>query len=135
TGRTPGIWRAGHDVLLVEGQPLAGAPAGSAVVITGSADAGGALDSAAITGKVVFLAYGPGLNAIAPKVLPLRPLAVMLVAAFPDSIWAKLPGHEASVSVRNPSAGDGAEGPAVFVVRTATAGALLAQGGASADSL
>ncbi|OLE50541.1 MAG: hypothetical protein AUG74_22530, partial [Bacteroidetes bacterium 13_1_20CM_4_60_6] len=135
TGRTPGIWRAGHDVLLVEGQPRAGAPAGPAVVITGSADAGGALDSAAITGKVVFLAYGPGLNAIAPRVLSLRPLAVMLVAAFPDSIWAKLPGHETSVSVRNPSAGDGAEGPAVFVVRTATAGSLFAQGGVSPDSL
>src|SRR5438477_127375 len=64
TARTPGIWRAGQEVLLVEGQPPAGAPAAPAVVITGSADAGGALDSAAVTGKVVFLAYGPGLNAI-----------------------------------------------------------------------
>src|SRR6266700_4544997 len=98
--RTPGSWRAGQDVLLVEGQPPAGAPAAPAVVITGSADAAGALDSTAVTGKVVFLAYGPALNAIAPKVLPLRPLAVMLVAAFPDSIWAKLPGHAASVCLR-----------------------------------
>src|SRR5438128_1962336 len=135
TSRTPGSWRAGQDVLLVEGQPPAGAPAASAVVITGSADAAGALDSAAVTGKVVFLAYGPGLNAIAPKVLPLRPLALMLVAAFPDSIWAKLPGHAASVSVRNPSSESGPAIPAVFVVRTATAGALLTQGGATADSL
>ena len=135
TARTPGIWRAGQEVLLVEGQPPAGAPAAPAVVITGSADAGGALDSAAVTGKVVFLAYGPGLNAIAPKVLALRPLAVMLVAAFPDSIWAKLPGHAASVSVRNPNSESGPAIPAVFVVRTATAGALLAQGGARADSL
>src|SRR5437773_1708656 len=135
TARTPGIWRAGQEVLLVEGQPPAGAPAAPAVVITGSADAGGALDSAAVTGKVVFLAYGPGLNAIAPKVLALRPLAVMLVAAFPDSIWAKLPGHAASVSVRNPNSESGPAIPAVFVVRTATAGGLLAQGGATADSL
>jgi len=133
--RTPGSWRAGQDVLLVEGQPPAGAPAAPAVVITGSADAAGALDSTAVTGKVVFLAYGPALNAIAPKVLPLRPLAVMLVAAFPDSIWAKLPGHAASVSVRNPSSESGPAIPGVFVVRTATAGALLAQGGATADSL
>src|SRR5881397_4188514 len=73
TGGTPGIWRAGQDVLLVEGQPLAGAVAGPAAVITGSADAGGALDSAGVTGKIVFLAYGPGLNAIASKVLALRP--------------------------------------------------------------
>ena len=135
TSRTPGTWRAGQDVLLVEGQPPAGAATGPAVVITGSADAGGTLDSAAVTGKVVFLAYGPGLSAIAPKVLPLRPLAIMLVAGFPDSIWAQLPGHQASVSVRNPSVESGPAIPAVFAVRTATAGALFAQGGVSPDSL
>ena len=135
TGRTPGVWHAGQDVLLVEGQPPAGAAAGTVVVITGSADAGGTLDSAAVTGKIVFLAYGPGLTTIAPKILPLRPLAIMLVAAFPDSIWAKLPGHVASVSVRNPSAESGPTVPAVFAVRTATAGSLFAQGGVSPDSL
>ncbi len=135
TSRTPGVWRAGQDVLLVEGQPPAGAAAGPAVVITGSADAGGALDSAAVTGKTVFLAYGPGLNAIATKILPLRPLAVVLVAGFPDSIWAKLPGHAASVSVRNPSSASGPQVPAVLAVRTPTAGALFAQGGVSVDSL
>ena len=98
-------------------------------------DAGGALDSTAVTGKIVFLAYGPGLNTIAAKVLPLRPLAIVLVAGFPDSIWAKLPGHEASVSVRNPSAESGPAVPAVFALRTATAGALFTQGGVSPDSL
>src|SRR3989454_1973397 len=135
-GRTPGIWHAGEDVLLVEGQAPAGAAAAvPAVVITGSADAGGTLDSAGVTGKIVFLAYGPGLNAIVPKGLPLRPLALLLVAAFPDSIWAKLPGHEARVSVRNPSVESGPAVPAVFAVRTATAGALFAQGGVSLDSL
>ena len=134
-GHAPGIWRAGQDVLLVDGQPPAAAAAGQAVVITGSAQAGGALDSAAVTGKVLFVAYGPELNAIAPKVLPLRPLALVLVAAFPDSIWAKLPGREPTASVRNPSVESGPTIPAVFVVRTATAGALFAQGGASLDSL
>src|SRR2546425_13117405 len=59
----------------------------------------------------------------------------MLVAGFPDSIWARLPGHEVSVSVRNPSAEGGPGVPTVFAVRTATAGALFAQGGVSVDSL
>ena len=135
TGRTPGIWRAGRDVLLVEGAPPAEAAAAPAAVITGSADAGGGLDSAGVTGKIVFLGYGPGLNAIASKVLALRPLAVLLVAGFPDSIWEKLPGHEASVSVRNPSAENGPAVPAVFAVRTATARELFVQGGLSLDSL
>src|SRR5437879_11681616 len=67
TGRTPGMWRGGQDVLLVQGQPPAAAAAGSAAGITGSADAGGALDSAGVTGKIVFLAYGPGLRAIASQ--------------------------------------------------------------------
>src|SRR5213594_3772947 len=35
-GHAPGIWRAGQDVLLVDGQPPAAAAAGQAVVITGS---------------------------------------------------------------------------------------------------
>src|SRR5256886_1292059 len=32
TGRTPGVWHAGQDVLLVEGQPPAGTAAGTALV-------------------------------------------------------------------------------------------------------
>src|SRR5437870_13233595 len=117
TGRTPGMWHGGQDVLLVEGQPLAGAAAGPAVVITGSADAGGTLDSAGVAGKIVFLAYGPGLNAIAATVLPLRPLAIVLVAGFPDSIWASLPGHEVCVSVSHPSSERAPGAAAVSAVR------------------
>jgi hypothetical protein len=135
TGRAPATWRNGQDVLLVEGQPPEAATTGSGVVITGSADAGGALDSAAVTGKVVFVAFGPGVNAIAGKVLPLRPLAVMLVAAFPDSMWERLPGRTSSMRVRNPSEGGGVPVPAVFAVRSATVGPLFTQTGAPPDSL
>jgi hypothetical protein len=59
----------------------------------------------------------------------------MLVAGFPDSIWQRLPGHAASVRVRNPSEGGGLSIPTVFAVRSATAGPLFTQGGASPDSL
>ena len=69
------------------------------------------------------------------KVLPLRPLALLLVADFPDSIWAKLPGHVASVRVRNPSEENGSAIPAVFAVRAATARALFTRAGVPADSL
>src|SRR3989442_771265 len=55
TGRTPGIWRAGQDVLLVQGQPPEGAPAGPPPGITGSAEAGGRPDTAGVTGKVAFV--------------------------------------------------------------------------------
>ena len=134
-GPAPGTWRSGQDVLLVDGQPPAGTVTASAVVVTGSAQTSDTLDSSAVTGKVVFLAYGPGVNAVASKVLPLRPLAVILVAGFPDSIWQTLPGHKVSERVRNPSEGGGVTTPAVFVVRSATAGALFSQGGVNPDSL
>lgn len=134
-GPMPTTWRSGPDVLLVDGQPPAAAAAGAAVVVTGSAQASDTLDAAAVTGKVVFLGYGPGVNAVAAKVLPLRPLAVVLVAGFPDSIWETLPGHKVTERVSNPSEGTGVPTPAVFVVRSATAGALFSQGGVSPDSL
>lgn len=136
TSRTPIAWRVGRDILLVEGQAPTSASSGPAAVITGAADAAGAtLDSTSVSGKVLFVAFGPALNAIAAKVLPLKPLAVVLVAGFPDSVWEKLPGREASVTVRNPSAEGGPAVPPVLAVRTASASTLFAQGGATADSL
>jgi Zn-dependent M28 family amino/carboxypeptidase len=134
-GPAPATWHTGQDVLLIEGQPPTGDSAGAGVVITGSPQGAAALDSSTVRGKVVFLAYGPGVNAVAVKVLPLAPLALMLVADFPDSIWAKLPGHAASVRVRNPSEEGGSAIPAVFAVRAGTARRLFAQAGAPADSL
>jgi Peptidase family M28 len=134
-GPQPATWRSGPDMLLVDGQPPATGAKGSAVIITGSARANDTLEAGAVTGKVVFLAYGPGVNAVAAKVLPLHPLAVILVAGFPDSIWETLPGHKVSERVRNPSEEGGAASPAVIVVRSATAAMLFSQGGASPDSL
>ena len=119
TGRAPATWRSGQDVLLVEGQAPQTKTAGPAAIISGSADSAAPLDSAAVTGKV----------------LPLRPLAVILVAGFPDSIWQRLPGREASVRVRNPSEGGGVAVPAVFAVRSAAVAPLFAQNGVSPDSL
>src|SRR5436309_12925258 len=54
TRRTPGMWRGGQDVLLVEGQAPAGAAAGPAVVTTGAAAARRPLDPAAVTGEIDF---------------------------------------------------------------------------------
>src|SRR4029077_4172652 len=45
-GPTLAPWRSGHDVLLVDGHPPPAATAGSAAVITGSAQASDALDPA-----------------------------------------------------------------------------------------
>jgi hypothetical protein len=134
-GGPPTTWRAGHDVLLIDGMPAAGDATGQAVLFTGSPPGDQGLDSNTVTGKVIFVAFGPALHTIALKLLPLRPLALMLVAGFPDSAWQGLPGHAASVRVRNPNEEGGLAIPAVFAVRAATARALFTQAGLGADSL
>jgi hypothetical protein len=131
----PTTWRAGHDVLLVDGVPSAGDTTGHAMLVTGSPPGDPALDSSSVTGKVVFVAFGPALHTIALKLLPLRPLALMLIADFPDSVWQRLPGHLASAHVRNPNEVGGLAIPAVFAVRAATARALFTRAGLGVDSL
>src|SRR5437870_6559038 len=79
-GPAPGTWRSGQDVLLVDGQPPAGTVTAVPAVVTGSAQTSDTLDSSAVTGQAAFLASGPGVNDVASNVLPLRPLAVILVA-------------------------------------------------------
>jgi Zn-dependent M28 family amino/carboxypeptidase len=135
TGRAPATWRGGREMLLVEGQAPERASTAAAVLITGSPDGAAGLDPTLVSGKAVFVAFGPGLNAIAARIVPLRPLAVILVAGFPDSIWQRLPGRAASVRVHNPAEGDGAAALPVFAVRSTTAAPLFAQGGAPPDSL
>ncbi len=134
-GGPPTVWHAGHDVLLIDGVPTAGDTTGQAVLVTGSPPGDQGLDSSTVTGKVIFVAFGPALHTIALKLLPLRPLALVLVAGFPDSLWQRLPGHAPSVRVRNPSEDGEHAIPAVFAVRTGTARALFTQAGLGADSL
>src|SRR5256886_16165177 len=62
-GPVPATWRAGQDVLLVEGQPPAGDSAGPGVVITGSPQGAGALDSSAGTRKGGRPPDGAGVHA------------------------------------------------------------------------
>ena len=135
SGRAHASWRIGEDVLLIQGEAPAGTASGPVVLVTGNPQRGGALDSAAVTGKLVILSFGPQLNAIAANLLPLRPLAILLVGDLPDSVWAQFPGREGGIRVRNPSEATGLPIPAVFATRITTLEPWLAQAGVSADSL
>ncbi|HEV8398808.1 MAG TPA: M28 family peptidase [Gemmatimonadales bacterium] len=135
TGRATASWRIGQDVLLVQGEAPDRQRTAPVVFVTGNPLAGGALDSAAVAGKVVLLSFGPQLNAIAGKLLPLNPLAILLVGDLPDSVWMQFPGREGGIRVRNPSEGGGLNIPAVFATRTATLGPWLAGVGVNLDSL
>jgi Peptidase family M28 len=134
-GRAPATWRVGRDVLLVQGEAPEGAHTGPAVLITGNPAGGVALDAAAVTGKVVIMSFGPQLNAIAGKLLPLRPLALLLVGDLPDSVWAQFPGREGGIRVRNPAEETGLPIPAVFATRIATLGPWLISAGVRPESL
>ena len=135
TGRWPATWRGGQDVLLIDGLAPERATTGPGVLVTGSVAGNAALDSTAVMGKVVFVALASGFNAVLGRIFPHRPLAVMLVAGVPDTVWQRLPGHTASVRVHNPNEADGVPVPAVFAVRSATVAPLFAQAGVPRDSL
>ncbi len=135
SGRAPANWRVGRDVLLVQGEAPSGAVSGAVVFVTGDPQSGATLDSTAVTGKVVILSFSPRLNAIAVKLLPLRPLAILLVGDLPDSVWAQFPGREGGIRVRNPSEAVGLAVPAVFATRLATLAPWLAQAGVPPESL
>ena len=135
SGRATASWRVGSDVLLVQGEAPSGPVSAPVVVVTGNPQSGGALDSAAVNGKLVILSFGPQLNAIAGKLLPLRPLAILLVGDLPDSLWAQFPGREAGIRVRNPSEEGALPIPAVLATRIGTVGPWLTQAGLSPDSL
>ena len=135
SGRATASWRVGQDVLLVQGEAPAGAVSGPVLFVTGNPQAGGTFDSTAVTGKLVILTFGPQLNAIAVKLLPLRPLAILLVGDLPDSVWAQFPGREGGIRVRNPSEAVGLPIPAVFATRLATLGPWLTQAGVRPESL
>src|SRR5258708_38526754 len=61
TGRAPGIWRGGQDVLLVDGQPPAAAAAGGGAGVTASAPPRGPRAVAAWAGEVLFRGSRTGL--------------------------------------------------------------------------
>src|SRR5258705_4982993 len=132
TGRATASWRIGDDVLLVQGEAPTGKPSAPAVFVTGNPLRGGTLDSAAVAGKLAILSFGPQLNAIAGKLLPPRPLAILLVGDLPDSVWAPVPGRAARIRVRNPGEDVGL---GVFATRIGTVGPSLRRAGVSLDSV
>ncbi len=134
SGRATASWRIGSDILLVQGEAPAGKPSAPVVLVTGNPQRGG-VDSAAVAGKLVIMSFGPQLNAIAVKLLPLKPLAILLVGDLPDSVWAQFPGRESGVRVRNLSEAVGLPVPAIFATRIGTLGPWLTQAGVRIDSL
>jgi hypothetical protein len=135
SGRATARLQVGTDLLWVQGDPPAGPLAAVPVVISGDPRAGGMLDSAMIAGRVAVLAYGPQLNAVATKLLPLRPAAILLLGAFPDTMWEQLPGRAGGTRVTNPNEQSGPSLPAVLVTQATTLAPWLREVGADPDSL
>ena len=135
TGGASAHWSVGQDLLWAQGDPPPAPVVSVPVLVSGDPQAGGSLDSATVAGRVAILGFGPRLNAIASKLLPLKPAAIILVGAFPDSIWEKLPGRTGGVRVTNPNEQTGPSLPAVLVTRSQTVAPWLSQAGVNADSL
>ncbi len=132
TGRAPARWQIGRDMILAEGDTPRGELAGAVTVVAGDPQQGGTLDSAAVTGHIVILALGPTTNAVAGKLLPLRPTAAILLLA--DSLWTKAPGRDATTRVKNPGKQTGLVIPPVLYVQDSAFAPWLTAAGSSLEA-
>ena len=133
TGPAPGRWQLGRDMALGEGQPPNGVLNGGVTLLGGDPRQGGSLDSAAVTGKFVILALGPNTNAVAIRVIPLRPAAAIL--PLPDSLWSKVPGLATERVVNPEEPQDALALPPILYVSERAFAPWLAQAGANRDAL
>lgn len=133
TGAAPQRWTLGQDMKFVQGQPVAARVAEGAVLVTGTPQSGGALDSATVTGKIAIVPIGATGFAGATTLIQRHPAAIVAVLELPDSAWAQFPTVSGKV-VQNPNEGGGVVVPPVLVIRGATARSWLAQAGVNLDS-
>lgn len=134
TGSAPMRWTLGQNMKFLQGRPIADHVAATAVLITGTPQAGGALDSATVAGKVAVVPIGATGFAGATALLQRHPAAIIAILALPESIWAQFPSHESGIEVRNPAEGGGITVPPVLVIRDSIARPWLIQAGVNLDS-
>ena len=134
SGSAPMRWTLGQNMKFLQGRPIADHVAATAVLVTGTPQAGGGLDSATVTGKVAIVPIGATGFAGATALLQRHPAAIIAILALPDSTWAQFPSKGSGTEVRNPAEGGGITVPPVLVIRDSIARPWLTQAGVSLDS-
>jgi peptidase M28-like protein len=133
TGAAPMRWALGQDMKFLQGQPLTDRATAEAVLVTGTPQSGGGLDSATVAGKVAVVPIGATGFAGATALLQRHPAAIVAVLEVPDGAWTEVPNQTGKV-VRNPNEGGGLVIPPVLAVRSAAAKSWLEQAGVNLDS-
>ena len=133
TGTAPMRWALGQDMKFLQGQPLTDRMTAEAVLVTGTPQSGGGLDSATVAGKVAVVPIGATGFAGATALLQRHPAAIVAVLEVPDAAWTEVPNQTGKV-VRNPNEGGGLVIPPVLAIRSAAAKSWLAQAGVNLDS-
>jgi peptidase M28-like protein len=127
-------WTLGQDMKFLQGTPTADRVAAGAVLVTGTPQAGGGLDSATVAGKVAIVPIGATGFAGASTLLQRHPAAIVAILDLPDSAWAQFPNQIGGRQVENPNAGGGLVIPPVLAIRAAGAQTWLAGVGVKLDS-
>lgn len=127
-------WSLGQDMKFIQGQPVADRVAEGAILVTGTPQSGGRLDSAMVAGKIAVVPIGASGFAAATALLQLHPAAMVIALDLPDSAWAQFTSQGAGRAVRNPNEGGGLVVPPILAIRGAGAQAWLARAGVSLDS-
>jgi hypothetical protein len=127
-------WTLGQDMKFIQGAPIADRVAEEAILVTGTPQSGGGLDSATVTGKIAIVPIGATGFAGASELLQRHPAAIVVILDPPDSVWAQFPNQESGRVVENPNAGGGVVIPPLLAIRGAGAQRWLAQAGVNLDS-
>jgi hypothetical protein len=127
-------WTLGQDMKFIQGTPSADRTAAGAILVTGTPQSGGGIDSATATGKIAIVPIGATGFAGAIALLQRHPAAIVVILDLPDSAWAQFPSQQSGRVVENPNAGGGLVIPPILAVRGAQAQSWLAQAGVNLDS-
>jgi peptidase M28-like protein len=127
-------WTLGQDMKFIQGTPSADRTAAGAILVTGTPQSGGGIDSATATGKIAIVPIGATGFAGASALLQRHPAAIVVILDLPDSMWAQFPSQQSGRVVENPNAGGGLVIPPILAVRGAQAQSWLAQAGVNLDS-
>ncbi len=133
-GRVPARWTPGRDIKFGQGTATSPHVSAPAVLFTGTPQTGGALDPAAVAGKVVFVPLGQGEFPAAMQLIQAGPAAIVAVLNLPDATWPQLPDQLQGIQVRNPSHAGPFVVPPVLFTRDTTIGGWLRQAGVDVDS-
>lgn len=121
--------RYGTDFAFADNSFDSGDYAGGLVLLSGPLAAAGAIDTAALAGKVLILASNPRNRGERQRLYGWKPAGLIVVSSQPDSVWPRLVARTTGPQLRDPTRPVGP--PLALAVRSVALQPILARLGAN----